>query len=483
MSSHIPIIADVPTSEPGLGFQEYAAAIAGAIRGGEPARFTIGLYGPWGSGKSSLLNAVAKELTEAGSTVMPVLFDAWRYEKAPHLIIPLLHAMYRAARQDADKSLSSAFLKTIRSVIFGLKFDLGVLSVGFDSKSVKKAWSEEDLVPLDEAFSRPYEELRNLSESLGSRRIAILIDDLDRCSPANVVSVLESINLVMDVPGFIFVLALDYDVLVHAVKERYPHVSPHVFLQKMIQLPFRIPRLDLEHSDFIHELVPDWDRLAIQFPDEFTEELRAIAVLGLKSNPRQVKRFLNSFLLLIRVIQERHIDIDSSLLSRLLALQLGWPTQYLDLQDAVLAEDPDPFISMRQDSEDMALKRFAERFFQRSPSNDRLRQLLQLTKVTSTEEVPESANELSMTEARGRNLLAFPDGLAKKGYHKSSRSNRLYYNPEQPDRRFVLGKHVVRFEKRKGDVWRLWESYRFSDQAHLALQVIDHPDRLFTDDG
>ena len=78
MSDPIPIISDVPRDDPGLGFAEYAEALADAIRGGNPAQFTIGIYGQWGSGKSSLLNAIAKNLSRS-SDVIPVLFDAWRY--------------------------------------------------------------------------------------------------------------------------------------------------------------------------------------------------------------------------------------------------------------------------------------------------------------------------------------------------------------------------------------------------------------------
>jgi hypothetical protein len=59
----ISIIADSPTDSPGLGFPDYVEALADAVRGGEPPQFTIGLYGAWGSGKSSLLKAIAKTLS------------------------------------------------------------------------------------------------------------------------------------------------------------------------------------------------------------------------------------------------------------------------------------------------------------------------------------------------------------------------------------------------------------------------------------
>ena len=484
MNQEILIVADVPATKPGLGFPEYASALRGAICGGHPARFTIGLYGPWGSGKSSLLNALANDLSNTEYKVIPVMFDAWRYEKTPNLIVPLLHNIYLTVNKYADSALSASFRKAIRSIVFGLKFDLGVLSVGVDSDSIRKAWDEEDLLPLDEAFARPYQELKNISASLGERRICILIDDLDRCSPESVVSVLESINLVMDVPGFIFVLALDYDVLVHAVQEKYPHVSPHIFLQKMIQLPFRVPPLDLEGRDFITELIPSWSQLTDDFSDENKELLRELAILGLKANPRQIKRLLNSFLLLNQVVKERALSIDSNMLMVLLTLQLRWPTKYLDIQDAVLANNPEPFSILQQDEENVDLIRFTRRFFDSHLPNDVLRQLLQLTEAVSLDNNIEDDqikidDVKDMSQAREKNRMMLPDKLKLKGYHKSPRSTRLFYNPEKPNTRFVIGKHVIRFETRSSKKWELLSSYLLSREADLALNMASNENKRF----
>ncbi len=91
MARSMPIVADIPTADPGLGFREYVDALAEAVRGGQPPQFTIGLYGAWGSGKSSLLRAMAKSLTAADSEVLPVVFDAWRHERSEHIVVPLLY--------------------------------------------------------------------------------------------------------------------------------------------------------------------------------------------------------------------------------------------------------------------------------------------------------------------------------------------------------------------------------------------------------
>jgi chromosomal replication initiation ATPase DnaA len=90
MTEPIQIIADIPTRSPGLGFEEYVEALTDAIRGGDPPQFTIGLYGPWGSGKSSLLSAIHARLEKYHPEVVPVVFEAWRYDQSQHLVVPLL---------------------------------------------------------------------------------------------------------------------------------------------------------------------------------------------------------------------------------------------------------------------------------------------------------------------------------------------------------------------------------------------------------
>jgi KAP family P-loop domain len=74
----------------------------------------------------------------------------------------------------------------------------------------------------------------------------------------------------MDIPGFIFVLALDYDVLVRAVSYKYSHVSGHILIEKMVQVPFRVPRLDLDPDTFARELIPDWFGRQARLPRSFS---------------------------------------------------------------------------------------------------------------------------------------------------------------------------------------------------------------------
>ena len=95
-----------------------------------------------------------------------------------------------------------------------LSFRIPIVGGDTSIADIKKAWDEtgDAAVALDDALPPFYDELRRAGAALEGKRIVILIDDLDPCTAENMVLVLKSINVITDVPGFVFVLALDYDV-------------------------------------------------------------------------------------------------------------------------------------------------------------------------------------------------------------------------------------------------------------------------------
>jgi hypothetical protein len=74
-----------------LGFDKYVNTLHGIV---EDSNFTtpfcIGIFGKWGSGKTSFMHLLEKKLLESDSTpyIIPAWFNPWRYEKEEHLIIP-----------------------------------------------------------------------------------------------------------------------------------------------------------------------------------------------------------------------------------------------------------------------------------------------------------------------------------------------------------------------------------------------------------
>ncbi|WP_454084193.1 KAP family P-loop NTPase fold protein [Georgenia sp. Marseille-Q6866] len=316
----IPVIVDVPRADPGLGFQNYVNAVAGAILGGTPAQYTVGLYGPWGTGKSSILFALRERL-EAEKRVTTVLLDAWRHERADNLLGPLVYEIRRAMGDKPDA-------KEKWTRIFG-GMELSAFGFGFRvPASADRAEAAQESIA---AYMRGISALSSIGESIpAGERVVVFVDDLDRCSPDRVLEVVEAIRLVMDVPGFVFVLAIDYDVLVRAVETRYPHADAHHFVEKIVQVPFRIPSIR-SRGGYLEQIVPDWAPLKnVWFRDIAADQIESLVYVALRDNPRQVKRVLNAFMV------AKHIDWDglyghkakSLALLELLALQAAWPSIY-----------------------------------------------------------------------------------------------------------------------------------------------------------
>ena len=105
----VKILIDSPSEKPSLGFAATASALAQIIRD-SPPRFAVGIFGDWGSGKTTLMDEIRRKLAE---TVVSVEFNAWRYEREPQLLIPLLDTVRGAlvgwaAGRDADTVSGSA---------------------------------------------------------------------------------------------------------------------------------------------------------------------------------------------------------------------------------------------------------------------------------------------------------------------------------------------------------------------------------------
>lgn len=470
------IVADVPTEHPGLGFEDYAEALAEAISAADRAQFTVGLYGRWGSGKSSLLRAIQRRL-KADTRVITVEFDAWRYQRTQDILLPLLYAVHAAAAASGDETLTKSMWRLVKAFGLSLGFKIPVVGAEFTMTDIKKAWDEEGSpgIALDDAFARPFNELRRVGEELGDRRVVVFVDDLDRCTSENVVSMLESINVITDVPGFIFVLALDYDVLVKAVQTRYPHASGHEFIEKIIQVPFRIPRIVSSDPAALETLVPGFQTLA--HLSEIREELQFAVDTAFQGNPRSVKRFINALTLSMRILSARNIPVDAALLCQILALELRWPDEFRDVRTAVVAADADP-LSVVRESDDEALKLFASAIPQQTA--EVLGPLLRFTEAVAEatpmlEPRDEEARERTSRVERGRARVV--DELHEIGFVLHSQSSNAYYHPDLLVNRVVVAKQVVRIERDAherdtGRRWMLVTSYRFTTELDAAMTAI-----------
>ena len=217
------VLLDDPAVSPGLGFEHYASALVDVVVTSTP-RFSIGIFGGWGSGKTTLMRLIERQLHDR-EDVVTVWFNAWRYEREPHLIVPLLDILResldaRAAAQTKDEEASrtrraaKGIARAGKALLAGVTLSAGVIGVDAQlelGKVMEALAIEADgqnkpqaLSFYHAAFVTLREAIDDFSES-GARRVVVFIDDLDRCLPANALEVLESMKLFFDMEGFVFV--------------------------------------------------------------------------------------------------------------------------------------------------------------------------------------------------------------------------------------------------------------------------------------
>src|SRR5690348_10214474 len=186
----VKILIDSPSKNPSLGFEATASALARIIRD-SPPRFAVGIFGDWGSGKTTLMDEIRRKLAE---TVVSVEFNAWRYEREPQLLIPLLDTVRGAlvgwaAGRDADtrervRAAASKVGRIIRGLAAGLSGEVGLpgaVKVKYDvAKSIDAlAMSGEPDQPQSlyvAAFAELSQAFTDLSAH-GVAKVVVFVDD------------------------------------------------------------------------------------------------------------------------------------------------------------------------------------------------------------------------------------------------------------------------------------------------------------------
>jgi len=323
--------SDVHCQKDRLGFDKYVETLHGMIKDKDfKTPFCIGVYGRWGSGKTSFMHLLESRLVNDDSSpyIVPAWFNPWRYEKEEHLIIPFLKTVeseitkYLEARngvkQNITKGLKDAAQKlstAASAILYGLKADLnlGLVKLQFDiAKSVSReeAIEQKQLTVAEKLSSVYYDVVTELKSAVVEKdfRIAIFVDDLDRCLPEKAVELLESMKLFLDLEGYLFVIGVDKGVVTKGISYHYRFfesdkgesdetrvISPDDYLDKMIQLPIKLPDIEPGRKQgFIKSLLGE--------SDDFKEHSDIIET-GVGDNPRTLKRFVNLLVFTVRLAE------------------------------------------------------------------------------------------------------------------------------------------------------------------------------------
>lgn len=318
---------------------------------------TIALQGEWGSGKTSLMNLLKWNLCDTDdSPYYPIWINTWQYSlmKTPgQTIISILEGivsqmiaiMPNQSWNESKKKIGGIF-KKIATV--GAKAAVGV--VGVDGGLVDELVGEEnsvksDISQLKEEIGRLIEEALNSNTS--KQGFTFYIDDLDRIDPPVAVEILELLKNIFDLEKCVFILAIDYDVVIKGLKPKFGELTDknerefRSFFDKIIQLPFSMPVASYNVDTFLVDALSKVDYFsAAELQDtHLSEILSEVARLSVGSNPRSLKRLLNT-LSLISIINRKKtaetevIDTKSKSINfALVCMQIAYPYIYNQLTE------------------------------------------------------------------------------------------------------------------------------------------------------
>lgn len=386
-----PLFLDEPTDVDLLSFDAVAGTVVDALLDPRLDPIALGLSGSWGSGKTSVLRIIAKQLKpKQGEPVSRLVIetDPWRYDPQlgikESLIGEILSAIEEALPEEGVGAQSKALVKRLLKRIDWTKamklaaqsavtVNLPSLDSVLSLVKPKEGGDENSPEPITDMVQFRAE-FRALLESEGMeaiKNVVVLVDDLDRCLPETVVETLETIRLFLSVPKMSFVIAADEERVADAIATRYPaapetkpgeETPAQLYLHKIVQTSVPVPAL----SDFdteaylvllqIHALVEPaeyaqivsdvsvarrgaiaLETVASLQKEEFLEQrnnaarIRPIVHEKTKGNPRRIKRFLNDLSVRLSIAARRGITLDAATIAKLMVLEQYFPDEFKEV--------------------------------------------------------------------------------------------------------------------------------------------------------
>ncbi len=341
---------DAARKEDALNLIPYAEALRDFIQECETP-MTIGIQGDWGIGRTSLMNMLRGSESGEQSGLLDatrckaINFDSWPYsqfDEHDNLAVACLHAL----STNLGVVLAKEPSVNTEELQAGLKLAHAKLSSVMDQIwSVSKQRSRErpgtnsyvDISGLMLGFKKEFEKLVALwTTTSDDRRVVIFVDDLDRIRPLRAFELLEALKLFVDVPGCVFVIALDYNVVQKGMVEKLgvdlQKTSGKAFFDKMIQLPFVVPTSSYELDKYIVDLLEKAGLPCVKnavCDEQSRQFFLDITRYTVGRNPRSIKRVVNYTNLLERIhchnSGRETSNAECKILYALVSMQIAWP--------------------------------------------------------------------------------------------------------------------------------------------------------------
>ena len=268
--------------------------------------FTIGLYGKWGTGKTSIINMIVEEIiTQTGSSVnKPIIvkFNPWNYSDKAQLI----NQFFQTVLSEINVKSSSKRLKNVGSALQKysdvLEYTQYIPVAGKYLRSLKSLVSGVGKNISEVAKNK--ESLENIKINVvtalknQNQKIIVIIDDIDRLNNEQIRLIFQLVNCVAGFPNMIYLLSFDKSVVVRALAEEQK-CDGEEYLEKIIQVPFEVPEAKV--SDVHNMLFEQLDKLLFHeipcenFDKEYWSNIFSNSISPFINTIRAVNRLINVY--------------------------------------------------------------------------------------------------------------------------------------------------------------------------------------------
>lgn len=329
-----------------LGRSGFANALAEAILSYKDTESVVtGLYGKWGSGKSSVINMCVEHIEstveELPKNQRPIVirFNPWNYSDQNQLITQFFKQLSLALKWSdlSDDAIGAADQLEAYAAFFEPMALIPDPSIGSFALLMTRIMNKFG------AASRRWGNLKkkdlegtrkDLNKVLfkQEQKLLIIIDDIDRLNSNEIRKIFQLVKMLGDFPNTIYLLSFDSEIVVDSLKDVQKGVGEE-YLEKIVQIPFELPVADQEAvNQYLFSLI---DQLLHDLPSENWDSVYWGNVLhsGLKgffTNLRDVTRFINILSFGFQAVKSEVNVIDFIALT---ALQVFDPEVYRGIRD------------------------------------------------------------------------------------------------------------------------------------------------------
>ncbi len=263
----------------------------------------IALFGEWGSGKSSVLQYIERQL-EQTQNFSTLYFNSWEYEKDQSLALSLFDALWEKIENKENVKLidlRKTASRVLGAVTKGVTINIPFMTFSFKEmlEHMKSTKRRESYYMEVQNFKKFFKNLENaILEEGSNKKLIVFLDDLDRCEPENILNLLSAIKLFFTLGSnrIMFVCGVDKEAVHNALLIKYNDViKANEYLEKIFDFSFNMPNsfdvkkaLEVSLKQFESDS-GDYENIVKNISDMF----KAINF----TNPRHIKKIINKYII------------------------------------------------------------------------------------------------------------------------------------------------------------------------------------------